>query len=166
MKEQPSFVGSVIESFCKATCIYPPSHLFGGVSNPTAKDKKAEQRVSVACESLYAIDCGTLRDLRTAMQEVIVCESFCKNIKPEYFINKTAVLQAHLKYAVSKMTDVYKKDPLLKEYFTDMMVDLTKDVQNNFIFRIVDEKITCMETKDIAKLYCITLEEELRRIYK
>lgn len=161
MKNYPYFRYSVFDTFCQKTALYPPAEIFFGLVNPTSQQKKAEVRIAGICEELYALEVGVLRDLRVVMNEVLVMEQFHKNIKSIVFVEKVAVLQAHVKYAMERLNDMTKKDPILKTYFD---WGLTKEEINSTIFRMVDEMVDDMETKDIAKAQTPIIVAEYNRI--
>ncbi|AFN39338.1 hypothetical protein F485_gp209 [Aeromonas phage CC2] len=161
MKNYPHFRSSVFDVFCKKTAMYPPSEIFAGLVNPTSQQKKAEARIATICEELYALEVGVLRDLRTVMNEVLVLEQFHKNIKSIVFVEKTAELQAHVKYAMERLNGMMKKDPILKDYFD---WGLTKEEINSTIFNMVNEIVDDMEAKDIAKAQTPIIVAEYNRI--
>lgn len=161
MKNYPYFRSSVLDVFCKKTSLYPPSEIFFGLVNPSSQQKKAEVRIAGICEELYALEVGTLRDLRTAMNDVLVLEQFHENIKSSVFIEKCAILQAHVKYAMECLNAMMKKDPLLKQYFD---WGLTKDEINSTIFNTVVAKIDDLEPKDIATIQNPIITSEYNRI--
>ena len=151
-----------IKEFCNKTNIYPPVILFGGINNPTAQEKKAEQRIINICEDLYKIDNPTLRNLRSAYQEANLSELFQKNIKDPYMIEKCAILATHLKHTHKKLEMMHKKDPILSGYFSDWSLSKT-DIDLVWKYVIDNLKETdIMEASKLFKEICIKTDNELK----
>ena len=139
-----------IRKFVLSTSLYPPVVIFGGIKNPTAQEKKAEQRVINICEDLYRIDNQTLTTLRISLQEINIYELFKKNLKDEYLIKTCATLSAHLYNTNLLFSAMCKKDPILQKYFSGFKLDKT-DLDN--IWKYVVENLKTIGTKEAAILF-------------
>lgn len=164
MLDNPRIDQTRIHSFCESVALYPPAQLFGGNSSPSAKEKKAEQRIMSICEELYSLSSSPLHELRNAMREAVICESFHKNIKPEYVINVYGVLQAHLLHCHKIYAGMCKKDPILVEYFKNFSLD--KEEINNFLFGFLKEKLedSDLEPSEIAKMMTKSIVDTTNKI--
>ena len=151
-----------IKEFCNKTSVYPPVILFGGINNPTAQEKKAEQRIINICEDLYKIDNPTLRNLRSAYSEANLSKLFRKNIKDSYMIEKCATLSVLLKYTHKKLEAMHKKDPILSNYFSDWSLSKT-DIDLVWKYVVDNLKETdIMEASKLFKDVCIKTENDLK----
>lgn len=107
-----------LSAFSVFTSVYPVSEIFSGTINPTQKQKAQEQRCVVVCEELYALECELLRDTRTAIRDLDVCYDFYGNLKPENLVKYYPPVDILVNKAVKKMAQVYKKEPILLDYYT------------------------------------------------
>lgn len=105
-------------AFSEFTTRYPVSEIFAGTANPSAKQKAQEQRCVVLCEEVYALEYALLRDMRTAIRELDVCYMFYKNLKPENLVKHYPPVDILVNKVQKKLAQVYKKEPILSEYFT------------------------------------------------
>lgn len=137
-----------IIDFVKNVCAYPPSELFGGIQNPTAKEKKAEQRITNICEELYKIDCPVFNQLREALRDFMILVVFFEDLKPDYFVNKAATLQYHLESVSHSFDKMCNKDPILKEYYSN--IKLSKEEIRITIFDYVCTNIKGMSNKEVS----------------
>lgn len=112
-------------AFSAFTAVYPVSEIFAGTTNPSAKQKAQEQRCVVVCEELYALECELLRDTRTAIRELDVCYDFYRNLKPENLVKYYPPVDILVNKAIKKMAQVYKKEPILLEYYNKNVSSIT-----------------------------------------
>ena len=139
-----------INKFCKEISLYPPSVLFGNTQNPTAQEKKTEQRIISICEDMYKLDLHFIRELRTAYAAAAMCELFIVNLKDEYLIKSCAQLAAHIKFIHTKLETMHKKDPILMNYFSK--IKLQKD-EFNLPWRYVTEHVKEIEIKSASQSF-------------
>ena len=139
-----------INKFCKEISLYPPITLFGNTQNPTAQEKKAEQRVISICEDMYKLDSQFIRELRTAYDAAALCELFIVNLKDTYLIKSCAQLTAHIKFVHTKLEAMHKKDPILMDYFSK--IKLQKD-DFNLPWQYVTEHIKEIEVSTASQTF-------------
>ena len=104
-------------AFSAFTAAYPVSEIFAGTVNPPAKQKAQEQRCVVVCEELYALECELLRETRTAIRDLDICYNFYEKLKPENLVKYYAPVDILVNKVQKKMAQVYKKEPILLEYY-------------------------------------------------
>lgn len=124
-----------IETFVKNYSKYPPAEIFAGVVNPTPKQKKAEKRLSDICEDLYKLEVQTLGESTQAYREFKVTmnmadKGFC--VRPDHIINVVAVLLVALTKSSRALTECFKKDPLLVQYYSNWKPDM-KAIESDLI---------------------------------
>ena len=145
--------------------LYPPNELYGSIETPTPKEKKAEKRITDICEVLYRFDCSIIGDFRMAKTNfdvAIKMMSGCKNVKISYLLDSLALYTFHFKILLDCFSQLSKKDPILKDYYKDIISNIKiKDIEYHYItiFNIYDE------SSDLKTLFNILATKKLNIIY-
>jgi len=119
-------------AFSNFTSLYPPVELFAGCASPTAKQKALEQRCILVCEDIYNFEYELLRDMRTAVRDLLVCYEFFENLKPVNLVKYYPPVEVYLDRVKKKFSAVYKKEPTLVEYLSKNMPLISTDVVATF----------------------------------
>lgn len=124
---------------------YPPIQLFGGLVNPSAKQKKAEKRITELCEDLYAFNNPVLSDCKTAFFNLQITDNLITSgtpVKDEYISEVIGTCIFHYKKVIPLLDELFKKDQQLAEYYKEWKVkyqDISKEALD-YLFGYVSDK--------------------------
>lgn len=133
-------MNEVLDTWMKNVKTYPPAEIF---FEKYGKDAKAEERLKVTCEDVYRF-CfpenvkNPLGDLGASYRDFQVAYRMgFEGMKPEYIIKVKDAFLADVKFAITAIEALFKKDQLLQQYYqpwkvkfsdiNSIVYDLTKD---------------------------------------
>lgn len=124
---------------------YPPIQIFGGLVNPSPKQKKAEKRITELCEELYAFNNPVLSDCKTAFFNLKITDNLIKSgtpVKDEYISEVVGTCLFHFKKVIPLLDELFKKDQQLTEYYKSWKTkyqDISKEALD-YLFNYVEDK--------------------------
>ena len=133
-----------VDSFIKSCLAYPPIQIFGE-KEVTKKSKKAEERIVEICEELFRYNKKTPKDIRYLSEmsaayrdvQVAIKMSLSYDIKEEYMAKVLAEFVSAITLAIHQMNSVYKKDPVLWNYYQGFAVH-QKVIRESVVKYIID----------------------------
>jgi len=164
MLSSNKFQLSSYSEFVQKALEYPPLSLFCGLSNPSAKEKKLEQRIIQLCESVYFIDNFMLAELRNASREFNVLYSMKPEfLKDTYCITVASKFDSVLKLFLKDFSVLGKSEPQLKTHIESILGLIKKE---ETIFSLINADIGNNDLKKYAELYKTVSKEETERLLK
>lgn len=133
------------QSFISNIAAYPPIQIFGGLVNPSPKQKKAEKRITELCEDLYAFNNPVLSDCKTAFFNLKITDNLIKSgtpVKDEYISEVVGTCLFYYMKVIPLLDELFKKDQLLTSYYKPWKVkykDISKEALD-YLFEYVSDK--------------------------
>lgn len=147
-----------IDNFVENYSKYPPAEIFAGIINPSAKQKKAEKRLQDICEDLYKLEVQTLSESTQALRELKVTLVLADKgfpVRSERLIDVVAMLLLNLNKSSRALTECFKKDPLLTQYYSSWKPDM-KSIESELIDLLksfdVDLKVFSVRMKELKEV--------------
>ena len=119
--------------------------------------------------------------MRSSWNEVLILDSFKKNIKEYYVINKLAIFAAYLDVVHNKYEKICKKEPILKEYYTKLITSSLENSNSDFclekklisdnkkltssgVFDMLCSALSHVDKSEIAEQYKLAFKEQSAKI--